>query len=276
VIRFARVSVGDPTVDLTIWHPFDDDSRKFNLPDPVDTDEEVEFTGVAVLYDNDIYVSRRGPVNEEMSIILPHNGIMEFNSDGVNTQMLPLNPTRESLRSAISPSDVITFVQPPQRDFFAPEKHLVLAQSPPLGQSFQFAVLSIIAFETPDGIEYRPDTRRLQIAADTSRGDGFLYDEFKFEQPSGLAFAGDETQYWFVTDSAKDSLFIFTNNGIEGVAPPPGARSTKPAVVSFGGTGDGSTQFDNPSAVAYFRRIVYVADTGNNRISRFRLNTDFE
>jgi hypothetical protein len=71
-------------------------------------------------------------------------------------------------------------------------------------------------------------------------------------------------------------LFVFTSGGVEGVAPPAGARSTKPVVVSFGGTGSGSRQFNSPEGVAYGDRIVYVADTGNNRISRFRLNTDFE
>ncbi|MDZ4698359.1 MAG: hypothetical protein SH809_01530 [Rhodothermales bacterium] len=38
----------------------------------------------------------------------------------------------------------------------------------------------------------------------------------------------------------------------------------------------GALQFRNPNGVAYFDRVVYVADTGNNRISRFKLNTDFE
>ena len=79
-----------------------------------------------------------------------------------------------------------------------------------------------------------------------------------------------------MTDSALDSLYVFTGQGIEGVAPPPGARSTIPVVVSFGGAGDGARQFNAPEGVAYFNRIVYVADTGNHRISRFRLNTDFE
>ena len=77
-------------------------------------------------------------------------------------------------------------------------------------------------------------------------------------------------------DAGNDSLFVFTGRGVEGVAAPPGASSTKPVKVSFGGTGDGALQFNNPQGVAYFQRIVYVADTGNNRISRFRLNTDFE
>ena len=77
-------------------------------------------------------------------------------------------------------------------------------------------------------------------------------------------------------DAGKDSLFVFNQNGIEGVAPPPGAGSTRPVRASFGGTGAGPLQFSNPNGVAYYEEVVYVADTGNNRISRFRLNTDFE
>ena len=111
---------------------------------------------------------------------------------------------------------------------------------------------------------------------DTTQGEGFLYDEFKFAQPSDLAYAADETNYTFVLDAGKDSLFVFTSRGIEGVAPPPGGTSTLPVPVSFGGTGDGALQFRGPQGVAYFDRTVYVADTGNGRISRFRLNTDFE
>ena len=53
-------------------------------------------------------------------------------------------------------------------------------------------------------------------------------------------------------------------------------RHGEPVVVSFGGTGDSAKEFNRPNGVAYFDKIVYVADTGNNRISRFRLNTDFE
>ncbi|NNE35172.1 MAG: hypothetical protein HKN13_08055 [Rhodothermales bacterium] len=276
VARYAGVTTGVPRLDLRVWHPFDDDSRKFSLPDPLDTDESVEFTGVAILFNNNIYVSRRGPVNNERSVILPHNAILEFTFAGVNTQSLPLNPNRDGLRSSVNPADVMTFVQPPQRDFFADSKNLVVVQEANPGQPLRFNVLSILAVVTPDGISYEPDTRKLQVVGDTTRGDGFLYEEFKFTRPADVAFAGDNTQYWFVVDAAKDSLFVFTAGGVEGVAPPAGARSTKPVVVSFGGTGSGSRQFDAPEGVAYGDQIVYVADTGNNRISRFRLNTDFE
>ena len=286
IIHYTGITTGSPRVNNVIWHPFDDDSRKFNRPDPIDTDELVEFTGVAVLRNNSIYVSRRGPVNDRTSVILPHNTILNFTPEGINLgAILALNPTRPSLRSAINPADVLTFIQPPQRSSFSNEQHFIIAQSSALdgnpdsiipGTELTYSVLSIRAVETNDGIEYRPDTQRLQSAFNPNAGEGFLYEEFKFTNPSDLALAADGTNYLYVLDSAKDSLFIFTAAGIEGVAPPPGSQSTTPVPVSFGGTGDGALNFNRPNGVAYFDRIVYVADTGNNRISRFKLNTDFE
>jgi hypothetical protein len=285
VYRYSGVSTGTPVLEDIIWHPFDDDSRRFNRPDPLPTDEEVAFTGVAVLANNAVYVSRRGPVNDPTSVILPHNTVMEFTPEGLNTQsILALSPTRPSLRSAINPTDVLTIIQPPQRASFTDAKDFFITQSPypdgsaPSGMrdSLRFATLSIRAVETPDGIVYRPDTQRLQVSADPDAGAGFLYEEFKFENPVDLAFAADGTNYLYVLDAAKDSLFVFTNSGVEGVAPPPGATSNQPVPVSFGGQGDGAAQFSNPHGVTYFDRIVYVADTGNDRVSRFRLNTDFE
>ncbi len=276
VLKYSDVTTGLPRLTQTIWHPFDDDSRKFNLPDPLPEDEEVEFTGVAFLYNNNMYVSRKGPLNLIGSVLIPHNAVLEFTPEGQNVQAVPLNPRQQNLRSVINPSAVVTTVQPPQRESFSVSKNFVVAQSGIVSEQLRFAVLSILAVETTDGIVYLPDSEKLSVASDTSRGNGFLYEEFKFENPADITIAGDNTQYLFVIDSAKDSLFIFTSNGIEGVAPPPGSNSTKPVVVSFGGSGTNARQFNNPSGVAYGRRIVYVADTGNNRISRFRLNTDFE
>lgn len=287
VIRYSELTSGTPRIADIIWHPFDDDSRRFNRPDPIETDEEVSFTGVGVLYDNHIYVSRRGPINERSSVILPHNTIMEFDTEGVNIQSLvSLHPSQASLRSVVYPADVITYVHPPQRSFFEQSRHLIIAQSsalndvvsgglPPISP-LRYSTLSIKVVTTSDGVEYQPDTQMLQTAANPARGDGFLYDEFKFVNPTDLTMAADGSNFLFVLDGGSDSLYVFTGQGIEGVTPPPGSTSSKPIVVSFGGSGDGAKQFDRPQGVAYFRKIVYVADTGNNRISRFRLNTDFE
>lgn len=287
VMRFDDITTGTPRIGDIIWHPFDDDSRKFNAPDPIPTDEEVAFTGVGVLYDNHIYVSRRGPVNPRGTFILPHNTIMEFNEEGVNLQsIVTLHPTRESLRSALFPVDVATYVHPPQRSFFGQDRHFILLQStgledvvsggaPPIAP-LRYPVLSIRVVPTSDGVEYQPDTDKLRIAADPDRGAAFLYDEFRFSNPTDVTVAADGTNFMFVTDGGTDSLYVFTGQGVEGVTPPPGSTSNIPVVVSFGGTGDGALQFRQPQGVATFQRIVYIADSGNNRIGRFRLNTDFE
>lgn len=287
VLRFDNITTGTPALGDLIWHPFDDDSRKFNAPDPIDTDENVFFTGVGVLYDNHIYVARRGPVNPRGTFILPHNTIMEFDENGVNLQSLvTLHPTRESLRSSLFPADVATYVHPPQRSFFSQERHLLLLQSsglddviggglPPLSP-MRYAALSIRVVPTSDGVDYQPDTDKLRIASNPERGDAFLYDEFRFSNPTDVTVAADGSNFIFVTDGGTDSLYVFTGQGVEGVTPPPGASSTRPVTVSFGGTGDGAMQLDRPMGVATFQRIVYVADSGNNRISRYRLNTDFE
>jgi hypothetical protein len=287
VMRFDDVTTGATTLGDIIWHPFDDDSRKFNAPDPISTDEEVSFTGVGVLYDNHIYVSRRGPVNPRGTFILPHNTVMEFDDEGVNVQsIVTLHPTRESLRSALFPTDVASFVQPPQRSFYPQERHFLLLQSSSPNDvlagmeapavSLRYSVLSIRAVETSDGLVFQPDTDKLRIASDPDRGDAFLYDEFRFSNPTDITVAADGSNFMFVTDGGSDSLYVFTGQGVEGVTPPPGSNSLKPVIVSFGGTGDGAMQFRRPQGVATFQRIVYVADSGNNRISRYRLNTDFE
>lgn len=277
VIHFENVTTGSPHVADIIWHPFDDDSRRFNRPDPIPTDEDVEFTGVAVLPTNNIFVSRRGPVNNLASVILPHNAILEFSPQGVNvTALLQLSPVQPSLVSAVRPADVLTYVHPPQRQNYSSTRNFLVAQTPLPGETLRYPVLSIRAMTTPDGITYRPDQEKVQSASFPERGVGFLYEPFKFDQPTDLAFAADGSNYLFVVDSGTDSLYAFTSTGVEGVAPPPGATSTVPVPVSFGGEGDGALRFDDPMGVAYFDRIVYVADSGNDRLSRFRLNTDFE
>jgi hypothetical protein len=277
VYRFSGITTNNRKTEQIIWHPFDDDSRKFNRRDPIETDEQVHFTGVAALHDNRVYISRRGPVNLINSPILPHNAIMEFNAEGINTQTITaLNPTSPSLRSAVNPSDVISFFQPPQRTTFRQNDDFLLAQTPINGEPIRFAILGIRSIETPDGIIFRSNTDLVRSVGNPDQGDGFLYEEFKFDTPTDMSYAADGTNYIFVLDAGKDSLFVFTSSGIEGVAPPPGANRVNPVVVSFGGRGDGPLEFNNPGGVAYFERIVYVADTGNNRISRFRLNTDFE
>ena len=286
VYRISGLTTGTPRLEDIVWHPFDDRSRSANqFRNPQDyasgfSDADARFTDVAVLADNSFYVSRVGPVNTRTeglpNIVAPFNGVLAFSADGLNTRYVSaLSPTQPSLLSAVYPSALATPIGPPQRSSFPNTQDFFVAQNPP-DRPLRYPVLSVLVVETSLGTEFRVDTERLGASANPDNGDGFLYEEFGMPSPTGLALAADATGYLFATDEESDSLYVFNRVGVEGVAPPPAAGSLRPVRVSFGGEGEGPLEFRDPQGVAYFNRTVYVADTGNGRISRFRLNTDFE
>lgn len=289
IYRISGLTTGTPRVEDILWHPFDDDSRRlsrYNLPGRFGsfTDEDVRFTGVATLSDNRLYATRSGPVNTPATgrpnqSFSPFNAFLIYTNTGEYVQYVrALSPDRPSLLSAYWPSDVATFIGPPQRAQVDNTENFLMALAPPDGEAgAPYGVVSVRVVQTSDGTDYQVDASRLGVVATIPEaGDGALFEEGQFRRVSSLTVAPDETGYLFVLDAGHDSLFVFNRQGIEGVAPPPGSGSTRPVRVSFGGTGASPLQFNNPQGVAYFRRTIYVADTGNNRISRFRLNTDFE
>ncbi|MBO6622742.1 MAG: hypothetical protein JJ892_05455 [Balneola sp.] len=282
---------GDIQFVDTLIFPFDDASLSTSAAQNARLNksssnnyENVEITGLTILADNSVYVSRRGPQNSTNQIAAPDNTVLEFariEENGIPTnkmtnvrQITTLNPTNPSLRSAVRLSSIASFVTPPQRDRLTDDRSFLIAQASQ-SQNIDFRVLWINAVETTDGLIFEQNSSLL--AQDTSQANGFLYEPGKFQMPTDIAFSGDDDAFIFVVDSETDSLYQFQSNGQEGVNPPVGADAdSKKIVVSFGGEGAGPKQFMNPSGVAYYRTIVYVADTGNNRIARFKLTTDFE
>ncbi len=275
----------------TLIFPFDDASlstsaaqnARLNRGSQINY-EQVEVTGLSILADNSLYVTRRGPYTETTQVAAPDNTVLEFQRitvSGVKTdkmrnvrQIRALSPTIPSLRSGIGLSSIASFVSAPQRDNFTDDRSFLIAQAD-INKDIPFRVLWINAVETVDGIVFQQNSNLL--AQDTTQADGFLYEPNRFGVPSDIAFGGDDDSYIFIIDSEKDSLYQFQLNGQEGVPPPPGVEDqTKQIIVSFGGFGSGPKEFRNPSGVAYFNGVVYVADTGNNRIARFKLTSDFE
>lgn len=292
VYKFRNLNTEEPveTVDI-LKHPFRrfDSSRsnttleRYRLDrGSQNNDELVEITGITALSNNDIYVTRRGPSNSSTTPF-PDNTVLIFDqeTDGGertgrmrNVGRINLRPTEPSnFFSGIDISDISSFIGPPQRDNPSTDRSFMITQGN-TDRDIPFRTILIDAVDTPDGKEYRPNST-LQNR-DTTRADSFLYDPDKFKNPSGIAFSADARSHIFVVDAVTDSLYLFQSNGIEGINPPPGSDFEKAVNVSFGGTGSGPREFDRPSGVAYFQQIVYVADTGNNRIARYRLNTDFE
>ncbi|MBO6792860.1 MAG: hypothetical protein JJ895_03030 [Balneolaceae bacterium] len=246
--------------------------------------ERVEITGLSILADNTLYATRRGPSNSTTQVAAPDNTVLEFRRvtvDGITTnkmqnvrQIRALNPSVPSLRSGVGMSAIASFVAPPQRDSFTSDRSFLVAQADTT-KDIAFRVLWIEAIETIDGLIYQQNASLL--AQDTTQADGFLYEPNKFAQPTDIAFSGDDNSFIFVVDAELNRLFQFQTNGQEGVPPPAGAADqTRQVLVSFGQFGNGPKEFKNPSGVAYFDRIVYVADKGNNRIVRYKLTSDFE
>jgi len=89
-------------------------------------------------------------------------------------------------------------------------------------------------------------------------GNFDIFEPGKFDAPEDVAVDAEGSIY--VVDAELDFMFKFSATGDE--------------LQSFGGTGSGEKQFDRPHGVAVFDKTLYVADTGNNRILRFRLSTD--
>lgn len=292
VYKIANFNKAEPTIVVDVLkHPFRrfDNSRsnttleRFRLNrNSANNDELVEITSVGVLHDNTLYITRRGPANTGTTPF-PDNTVLTFNHEleaGERTGRMrnvgriflrPQEPT--NFFSGVDISDITTFIGPPQRDNVTTDRGFIITQGN-AERDIPFRTLWINAVNTPDGIEYRPNSTLL--VQDTTRADSFLYDQNKFKNPTGVAFSADARSHIFVVDAETDSLYLFQSNGVEGVNPPAGSDLEKAVNVSFGGTGNGPREFNNPSGVAYFRQIVYVADTGNNRIARYRLNIDFE
>lgn len=291
IFKFQNPGSGSNVVLDTLIMPFDDGSLPITASqhrrlDPArdDNAEKIEITGLGILADNTLYAARRGLRNITGQPAAPDNTVLLFvpvrDAQGEPTgkmrnvtQIRALNPNSPSLISGIGIGDLSTFVGPPQRENMTDDQGFIITQAD-TSRDIPFRVLWVDAEMTPDGLAYRP--RSVMLAQDTSRADRFLYEEGRFLNPSGIAYSADARGHIFVTDASRDSLYLFQSNGQEGVVPPAGSLERKAINVSFGGRGSGPRQFNEPGGVAYFRRVVYVADTGNNRIARYKLNIDFE
>lgn len=273
VYVLTQTGTFEPTFIDTLVHPSNDLSRN-NTNFRGIFDEQVEFTGIATTHDNEFYLSRRGPTNSLTSTAVPDNAVLVYRSDRSNNgSARGLNPTTSSLRSAVSISGLTSLLAPPQLVFgMSNSKDFILLQSSPTAE---YKALWIRQIDNPEtGISFTENATLLNF--DTSRADRFLYEGFRFTNPTDICIAPDETGYIFIIDSERDSLYQFSPLGFEGVNPPPASGITKQVLASFGGRGLGPFQFNQPEGVAYFRRVVYVADTGNGRIMRYKLSIDLE
>ncbi len=260
----AGYGLGNARIENKIVHPF-----YFRVNVSVGTDDLVSLNSIAVRADNSYYVARSGPGGSQ--IFGPDDAILIFDADDRFQTAVRISTNGAILNDYFkTPFALAGLAQPPQSTFVNPENDFVFCS---LNDPTALKVQYIDVIETEGGIDY---VLKSMIVGDTSAADGFLLNPNRFAAPVDVAISGDGTNYIFVVDSEKDSLYQFTFTGLEGVAPPAGSNSNKNVLVSFGGSGNTLTQFSQPSAVSYYREILYVADRGNQRVLRFRLTTDFD
>ncbi|MDB4162127.1 hypothetical protein N9772_07155 [Bacteroidia bacterium] len=256
-IEYARITD-------TITHPFYFKSTFSS------SDADVQFNKIAVLEDNRFYVTRKGTDNNPQKFGGPDDAVLLFGANGTYITPVIVNTPNGFFRDFFKrPMGISSFVQPPQISAGGPD-HFVFTS---IGENTTIKVQVIDYLESDFGASYEP---RILFESDSTVADGNLATPDKFAEPVGVTITGDGTNFILVVDRAKDSLYQFTTTGLEGVKPPAGAANSKYQMASFGGRGEGLSQFNAPSAVAYKNRIVWVCDTGNGRVLRFKLTTDFQ
>lgn len=246
------------------------------------SDSSIHFTGIATMADNEFYVTRRG--NENTNIAQAggtDNTILWFSSkDKFITPLVSyLSALGSGKASAYNLSSITTYAVAPQRANVDSRKSFITTL---IGEN-NFKVQGMRFSSGREDVAFLPDPNLDLI--DTTLGHRFLYDgnpkddklQSSFIEPEDVTYAADRG-FIFVVDAARDSVFQFTSSGIEGILPPTFSTEKKNIIVSFGGRGSGVKQFKNPKGVAYYQadKILLVADTGNNRIVRFKLSTDFK
>jgi hypothetical protein len=265
----------------TLIHPFCDASRQSTQFRGA-ADVEVTYTGLACLSDNTLYVTRKGPRNQANTFVRPDNAVLVFNQEGLNIGYgVGLNPTESGLKTAIDISSIATFSAPPQRlQGMSTSKNFMITSNNQTN-NLEYKTLMITVIDDPDlGPQYSETASLLNF--DIGKASSFMYEPFKFKKPEDCFIAPDATNYFFVVDSETDSVYVFTNQGFEGVNPPANSTIKKQINVSFGGKAiagkplDGPFNFLDPMGICYNRKMIYVADKGNNRICRYKLNTDLE
>ncbi|MBC8145780.1 MAG: hypothetical protein H7X80_09340 [bacterium] len=194
------------------------------------------FTGIGALPDNTYLASRVGPLNT--SPVDPDVSIIRIANNGtLISPVSSVSPVGNAINSIGGLSSL--FVPDDSRNF-------AITQT---DREQQFRVQIFSYFSGSEGEGWRP-------AMQPSFNDGDLMTVERFDQPHDIAY--DRFGNIYVVDAARDSIYKFNTQGREF------------SRQSFGGDGVLSA----PHGVAHFDRTLFVADTGNDRIVRFRLTTD--
>jgi hypothetical protein len=202
---------------------------------------ERRYTGITVLPGNSYLLARTGPSNA--SRFDPDDAVLLMSpADSVISRISSLIPEGNALYSIRSISSLSVAADRSQ-DFLFTQ----------IGADMQYKV-QWLTFQSGDISgwfqKFNP--------ADAQANGLDLMRVNRFAAPEDITY--DQFGNIYIADSQRDSIYKFTSTGRE--------------IHSFGGTGNGNRQFSSPRGIAWFNKTLYVADSRNNRIMRYRLSTD--
>ncbi|MDQ3019760.1 MAG: hypothetical protein M3R36_04205 [Bacteroidota bacterium] len=208
-----------------------------DYPTPL-TSRQRKFTGVGVFANNSYIVTRTGPNNT--STLDPDNAILKMTGIDSVTQVTSLGGFQTTGNGIYSIADLsaITTFNNELTDFIVTRNTTDFA--------FKIEWFLFDAVKETYNPKFQP-------------GENVDILNFQLGTPVGVTV--DQSKNVYVVDDTKDSLYKFTTTGMY--------RNE-----SFGGTGSGEKQLRDPKGVSFFNRVLYIADTGNNRIVRYKLSTD--
>jgi hypothetical protein len=196
-----------------------------------------KYTGATVFFDNSYLIARQGPNNS--NLIDPDNSLLRYvvKNNGTKDSLIGRVPLLDPNSTGIMSVNKVSSI----KSFNRSNYDIVLALTGV--NSFKVQWLRYIISQDFTG--YDNNLAPTQSA---------LMNPDFFVQPEGITL--DNNGNIYVTETSKDSVYKFNSFG--------------DLLLGFGGT----SIFNQPYAVAHFDNILYVADTGNNRILRFILSTD--
>ena len=214
-----------------------------------------QYTGVAVLPDNSYYVTRSGTNNA--SSLDPDNMVLHFSKDDMAysseyIDLVPsLLPSGTGFVAINQVSNITTF---PTRQYGT---DFILTQVDPTN-AFKVKWITY----NPGSELFAPSWDSKFVLDPTKYSSGKLPDILSGIFVTPEAVMVDDRSNIYVIDSSLDSLMKFDLTG-------------KLLHESFGPSKSGNALL-HPSGITYFNKIVYISDTGHNRILRYELSTDLK
>ena len=219
-----------------------------------------QFTGISVYNGFEYYVTVLD-VADSSTVFKEFSFIYDFNPNHTLKGPLPLNVNGTGLYSAIVPTAIVSIR----------ERWLDISSTNEVSPAFYFVHIGRTAQLAPNNFKLQHVTTAIR------EGDVVLtpntgligQDMYSIDNRANLEdVALDRNGFIFAVDAGgsgtEPGFYRFSQQG-----------TMQQSVL---GEGVGDAQFKNPKGIAVLpfleQQVVFIVDTGNNRIMRFRLSTD--